>query len=155
MKMIVLTGLPTMEKALLTRDLATHYLSTGERVTVLDNANVHGELSDVAAEVVKLRGGCACCSVAGKLYATAEDLGATADVVIMAADSQTHVGNLIVVLEEFARGISVPVDLTIAALVDERTTCCFPYVAETLEDAADVTLQAPFDVDLLLNALEG
>ena len=154
MKLIVLTGLPTKEKELLTHDLAQFYVAAGLRVAVLDNANVAAGLADVDGiqTIVSMRGGCACCSVAGKLFETAAKIGADTDVAIMAADNQTHVGNLAGVLDNLVAGSSIPVEVIKVALVDERTTCCFPYMAETLESYADVTLHAPFSVESVLMA---
>jgi hypothetical protein len=155
MQMIVLTGLPTKAKELLTRDLAAHFIQAGQRVAVLDNAGVGEGLTGLDVQVLSMRGGCACCSVAGKLYACAESLPQQADIAIMAADSQTHVSNLVEVLDNFAAGSSADIEVHIAALVDDRTSCCFPYLAETLETAANVTLQAPFSAADVLAGLNG
>lgn len=150
MKLIVLTGLSTKAKELMTRDLAEHFLAQGQRVAVLDNANVREGVCDLDIELVNLRGGCACCSVAGKLYGCADELSKTADVAIMPTDSQTHVDNLMTVLDNLVDGSSTEIDITTVALLDERTECCFPYVAQTLQQAVDVTLTAPFSVGALL-----
>ncbi|MEO0562064.1 MAG: hypothetical protein AAF125_08120 [Chloroflexota bacterium] len=151
MKLIVLTGLAVKAKALLTHDLASHFLSEGQRVAILDNANVREDVADLDVELVNMRGGCACCAVAGKLYGCADDLIQTADVAIMAADSQTHVDNLMVVLDNLMDGAKGPIAVLTVALVDERTTCCFPYVAETLEASVDLTLHAPFTIDAIIS----
>lgn len=152
MQLIVLTGLPEKEKGWLTRDLADHFVCNGKRVAVLDNANISSELGALAEQIqiVTMRGGCACCAVADKLYRTAAQLSDTVDVAIMAANNQTHVGNLGVVLDNMVEGNRTPIDVRTVALVDDRTTCCFPYMAETLEENADVTLTAPFSVATLI-----
>ena len=153
MKLIVLTGLPTKEKELLTRDLATHYMAEGQRVAVLDNANVSAGLSDVDGiqTIVSMRGGCACCSVAGKLFKTVASIGVDTDIAIMPADNQTHIGNLAGVLDNLVNGSSTPIEVVTVALVDDRTTCCFPYMAETLTDYANVTLQTPFSAQDIID----
>lgn len=155
MHLIVLTGLPTKEKGWLARDLARHYTANGQRVAVLDNANIADELAVLTEriELVPMRGGCACCAVAGKLYQSVAALGDSVDTAIMAANNQTHIGSLAAVLDNLIAGNRTPITVTTVALVDDRTTCCFPYVAETLEATADVTLLAPFDVNVLLAAL--
>ncbi len=155
MHLIVLTGLPTKAKELLTRDLATHYLDAGQRVAVLDNAGVAAGLTNLDINLVNMRGGCACCAVAGKLYGCADDVAATSDVAIMAADSQTHIDNLATVLDNLVDGAKADITVTTVALVDDRTQCCFPYMAETLEMATDLTLHAPFSAAELLSALAG
>ena len=155
MKLIVLTGLPAKEKAWLTRDLAAHYSARGQRVAVLDNANVMAELddTDTVTHTVPLRGGCACCSVADKLFRSTTELANDIDVAIMPASSQTHVDNLAAVLDNLVSGSRTPIAVTTVALVDNRTTCCFPYVAETLESYADVTLHAPFSADAIISVV--
>lgn len=155
MKLIVLTGLPTKEKELLTRELSTFYIADGKRVALLDNANIAANLADINIEtVISMRGGCACCSVAGKLFQSVEQIGGEIDVAIMPADNQTHVANLAGVLDNLVAGSSKAIEVKILALVDERTTCCFPYMAETLESYADATLHAPFSLEATLSALE-
>jgi hypothetical protein len=153
MHLIVLTGLPTKEKELLTHDLAAHYLGAGQRVAVLDNAGVAGGLADLEIQIVNLRGGCACCAVAGKLYGCADDVAASSDVAIMAADNQTHVDNLTAVLDNLVDGSRADITVTTVALVDDRTQCCFPYMAETLEMSTDITVHAPFSAAVILAAL--
>jgi hypothetical protein len=151
--MIVLTGLPTKEKELLTHDLAAHYLDAGQRVAVLDNAGVADGLTDLNVNLVKMRGGCACCAVAGKLYGCADEVAANSDVAIMAADSQTHIDNLAAVLDNMAEGSHADITVTTVALVDNRTQCCFPYMAETLERSTDMTVYAPFSAAEIITAL--
>ncbi len=155
MQLIVLTGLPTKEKGWLARDLAEHYLAGGKRVAILDNENIAEDLGNMTdrVELVTMRGGCACCAVAGKLYSSAAKLSASTDVAIMAANHQTHIDNLGAVLDNLVAGNSTPISVKTVALVDERTTCCFPYVAERLEDNADVMLSAPFTAEALIAAL--
>ena len=140
MKLIALVGLPTKEKGWLARDLAAHYLGAGRSVAVLDNAGIMGDVAD-ATSVTTVRGSIG----AGDLR-----LAGNTEVLILAADSQTHIGDLTATLDEFADESSYPVELQIVALVDERTTCCFPYVAELLTDYADITLHAPFSAQDIL-----
>jgi len=151
--MIVLTGLPTKEKELLTRDLAAHYLADGQRVAVLDNAGIADAVTDLDVQLVNMRGGCACCAVAGKLYACADDVAVSSDVAIMAADAQTHIDNLTAVLDNMVSGSRADITVTTVALVDDRTQCCFPYMAETLEMSTDLTIYAPFSAADILAAL--
>lgn len=150
MKLIVLTGLNDTTKSLLTADLARHFTSAGQRVVVMDNANVAPDLDGISAQVVPMRGGCACCAVAGKLYRTAADIGPDVDVAILPTNSQTHVDNLATVLDNLVAGSHFPVTVTTVALVDERTLCCFPYVGETMRDYADLTLGEPFALEDVL-----
>ncbi|MEL6268404.1 MAG: hypothetical protein AAFU54_27115 [Chloroflexota bacterium] len=155
MKLIVLTGLPTKEKAWLTRDLAAHYSAQGQRVAVMDNANIMNDLGELETvdHTVLMRGGCACCSVADKLFRSTTELSGDIDVAIMPANNQTHVDNLVAVLDNLVSGSPTPIEVTMVALVDDRTTCCFPYVAETLESYADITLHAPFSPDAVISAV--
>lgn len=154
MKLIVLTGLPTKEKGWLTRDLAAHHHAQGQRVAVLDNANIAAELGDMRDHVhlVTMRGGCACCSVAGALFKSVTELAGSVDVAVMAANNQTHVENLIAVLDNLVAGSATPLTVQTVALVDERTTCCFPYMAETLTAHTNITLHAPFSAADILTA---
>lgn len=155
MRLIVLTGLPVLEKALLTQDLARYYLAQGQRVAVLDNANLSEQFAALEqVTLVTMRGGCACCSVAGKLFQSVAQLGDKIDVAIMAANNQTHVDSLSAVLESLVSGNPTPITVQRVALVDERTECCFPYVAQTLEENTDITLSAPFSLSVALAALE-
>jgi hypothetical protein len=153
MNLIALTGLPNLEKATLTFDLVAHFQAQGQRVTVLDNANVTHWNKGIAVETVAMRGGCACCSVAGKLYKTVEEIGADTDVVIFPADSQTHIDNLTQVLDNLIDGSRHNITVQTVALIDNRTQCCFPYVEERLVDNADVTLYAPFTSEKAINEL--
>ncbi|MEL6152096.1 MAG: hypothetical protein AAFR56_20870, partial [Chloroflexota bacterium] len=81
------------------------------------------------------------------------ELSGDIDVAIMPANNQTHVDNLAAVLDNLVEGSTTPIAVTMVALVDDRTTCCFPYVAETLESYADITLHAPFSADAVISAV--
>lgn len=155
MKLIVLTGLPIKEKEMLTHDLADHYTAQGKQVAVLDNANTAPALTDLAIQpnIIPMRGGCACCSVAGKLYQSANTIATDTDIAIMPANNQTHVDSLAAVLDNLIAGSSTPIQVITLGLVDDRTTCCFPYVAETLTDYADAVLSAPFSLQAALDAI--
>ena len=120
----------------------------------MDNANIADDLGEVRdhVELVTMRGGCACCSVAGALFKSMNDLAGRVDIAVMAANNQTHVENLIAVLDNLMDGSDAPLTVQTVALVDERTTCCFPYVAEMLTAHTDITLHAPFSAaDVLAN----
>ncbi len=140
MKLIVLTGLPIIEKAGLAATLASHY-----HAPVLDNANL---TLPEAVDVTPIRGGCVCCAVAGTLYSSVPKLDG--EFAILTASPQAVPDALDRVLASLVEGSSRPVDVTTVALVDERTDECFPYVAERLTDFADLTLGPPWDVSQII-----
>ena len=50
-------------------------------------------------------------------------------------------------------GSRADITVTTVALVDARTQCCFPYMAETLEMSTDLTIYAPFTAADILTTL--
>lgn len=145
MKMIVLTGLVSIEKAQLAADMA-HYISTqGQSVQVIDNI-ARQALTKIVTDVqhvTRIEG--------DNLNNLIDSLASvSADVVIVAVTEQAHPEKLFVALDNLQEQFDTWEIYTIA-LIDTRTCDCFPNVRQALELYADVSLMLPYDLDQVLN----
>lgn len=153
MKLIVLTGIVAYEKATLAAQIARQLADSGARVTVIDNSNQKqaGEIPGV--NVVRIAGGCVCCSLPSRLYKEMFMLGQQAvDAAVLIASESANPESLMAVLDNLSSG-QPGLDIRIISLVDERTEACFPHLENLLRDFAEVTLEPPYRVEEALAVL--
>lgn len=153
MKLIVLTGLVAYEKAILAAQIAQQLADSDLRVTVIDNSN-QKQVSEISGvDVVRIAGGCVCCSLPSRLYKEMYLIGRRdMDAVVLVASESANPEALMVVLDNLSGG-QPGLDVHIISLVDERTTACFPHLDNLLRDYAKVTLEPPYRVEEALAIL--
>ena len=144
MKVIVLTGLVSIEKGQLARELAKHFLKN-KSVTIIDN------IARISIE--KLDG------VLIKRYEEnitkklPEILHSTlADIAIVAVSEQAHPEKLFIALDDLQEQSDW--EIYTLALIDTRTCDCFPNVREALELYADVSVMMPYELDEVVSYVD-
>ena len=144
MKVIVLTGLVSIEKGQLARELAKHFLKN-KSVTIIDN------IARISIE--KLDG------VLIKRYE--ENItkqlpeilhSASADIAIVALSEQAHPEKLFIALDDLQEQSEW--EIYTLALIDTRTCDCFPNVREALELYADVSVMMPYELDEVVSYVD-
>ncbi|MCA9912779.1 MAG: hypothetical protein KC496_05505 [Anaerolineae bacterium] len=138
MKLIVLTGLVSVEKAEAAAYLAQQFTEQDQRVTVLDNIaripmdaalfeetpqRISGDISQLLPEILN---------------------GVESDVVILAASEVANPDDLYVALDAL-HDTHPQIDVQSLALIDTRTCDCFPQIRERLELYADRVLNLPIE----------
>ncbi|GAB5490782.1 MAG: hypothetical protein Phog2KO_09970 [Phototrophicaceae bacterium] len=142
MKVIVLTGLVSIEKAQLTRDLAT-YFTDEKSVVVIDNiARLALEDSPETVTVKRYSE-----DISKKLGAILQEN--PSDIAIVALSEQAHPEKLFIELDDLQEQRDDWQIYTLA-LIDTRTCDCFPNVREALELYADISIMMPYSLDEVL-----
>ncbi len=142
--LIVLAGLPSMEKALLAAELGAFWAQQGLAVTILDNiARLAIDPETVCGAQVMRVAGEALPHLAHLLAQT------RADTVIFAVSETVPIDALFATLSALD-GVRV----TVAALIDTRTCDCFPHLRAQLEADADVVIRLPYDLRAAVAALD-
>lgn len=153
MKLIVLTGLVAYEKAALAVQVAHRLTESGLRVTVMDNSNQKQVGDRTAANVIRIAGGCVCCTLPARLYKEMVVIGQQGyDGVILIASESAHPESLLLVLDNLCDG-QPGLDVHIVSLVDERTEACFPHLDNLLREYAQITLEPPYPAEEVLAIL--
>mgnify|MGYP000583497064 CR=1 FL=1 len=143
MKVIVLTGLVSIEKARLTTEL-TDYFKDDATVAIIDNiARTAIEIEDKSLQIERVEG-----DVISELSQVVHQINA--DVIIIAVSEQAHPEKLFVAIDDL-REQQPEWDIYSLALIDTRTCDCFPNVREALELYADATVMIPYQLDGVLN----
>lgn len=144
MKVIVLTGLVSIEKAQLARDLAGHF-SSDNNVTIIDNiarlaidpindAQIKRYEEDITKKLAEV------------LYAV------PADIAVVAISEQAHPEKLFIALDDLQEQSDW--QIYTLALIDTRTCDCFPNVREALELYADISVMMPYKIDEVLTYVD-
>lgn len=143
MKVIVLTGLVSIEKAQLTGELANHF-KADLTVAIIDNITRTAiNFADDSLPVKRIEG-----DLIADLSQTVHNI--TADVTIIAVSEQAHPEKLFVAIDDL-REQQPDWEIYSLALIDTRTCDCFPNVREALELYADATVMIPYQLDGVLN----
>ncbi len=143
MKVIVLTGLVSIEKAQLARDLANHF--SDKRVTIIDNiarlpidpiddAQIKRYEEDITKQLPEI------------LHKV------PADIAIVAISEQVHPEKLFIALDDLQEQSDW--QIYTLALIDTRTCDCFPNVREALELYADISVMMPYKIDEVLTYVD-
>lgn len=137
MRLIVLSGLVTVEKNVLALELADIFVAQGQRVTLIDNGQrlPVDEAGVPGAALVRLEG-----DLAGSLLPTLDSI--TSDVVLLAVSETVQPDVLFMLLDE-VRQVRPDVEVQTLALIDTRTCDCFPQYRQSLEAYADVVVNLP------------
>jgi hypothetical protein len=139
LKLIALTGIVGHQKAQFAMEIAVALQNAGQRVAVIDNGDHSTSLA--CPTVLMYR------SIDGfdeRIYNKIQRMAC--DVILLVVSESTHPESLMIALEHLQDLLP---DLTtrLIALIDDRTCDCFPHLRLMLEDTADITLHAPFDVN--------
>ncbi|MEM9951318.1 MAG: hypothetical protein AAF846_06955 [Chloroflexota bacterium] len=145
MKVIVLTGLVTVEKAQLSLDLANKAVANGLSVKMIDNIARQPIVNN--QHLIEQRTG----DILPQLPAVLANTDA--DVVIVALSEQTHPEKLFVTLDALTEQFTDS-DIYSLALIDTRTCDCFPNVRQALEMYADATIMLPYQLDEVLTYVD-
>lgn len=146
MKMIVLTGLVSIEKVQLTRDLV-QYFANDKSIIIIDNiARVAIDNLPDTVSIKRYDG-----NITKKLSEIVHE--APADIVIVAISEQAHPEKLFVALDDLQEQQS-DWEIYTLALIDTRTCDCFPNVREALELYADVSVMMPYELDEVLTYVD-
>ena len=148
MNVIALIGLVAIEKIQLIIQLATYYTQeTSKTVTVIDNVSRLAidpvQLSD--EPLIRVNG-----DITAGLVERLRNIHS--DIVLIAVSESAELDHLFVSLDIMSEQLP-HIDLLTVGLIDLRTCDCFPHLREKLEDYADVYLLAPFDVNVILSAI--
>lgn len=140
-KIIVLTGLVSVEKVQLTSELASTFAET-QRVTVIDNMTRLAVDDDTLPDTISL------VQHKGDDMRTLHDviLQNQNDILIAAVSEQAHPEKLFVQIERL-RDQLPHTDIYALAMIDTRTCDCFPNVRSALEMYADATLMMPYSLE--------
>ena len=144
MKVIVLTGLVSIEKAQLARELAKYFLKN-KSVTIIDNiARIYvEELDSILIKRYEE-------NITRKLPEILH--GQPSDIVIVALSEQAHPEKLFVALDDLQEQSEW--EIYTLALIDTRTCDCFPNVREALELYADVSVMMPYELDEVVSYVD-
>jgi hypothetical protein len=139
MKLIVLTGLVAIEKIQLAAELAQHF----PKARVIDNvARLAMSSEDFAQPIERVTG-----DILPELPALLAK--SKAKVTILAVSEETNPQKLFVSLDRI--GEMLPdLDIMTIAMIDLRTCDCFPHLREALEEAADISLLLPYNLNEVL-----
>ena len=142
---IMLTGLVSVEKVSLTKELATHF-SAKQAVTVIDNvARLTLDADDLPDNVSLMR------HAGSDMQSLENAIGqVNSEVMIVAITEQAHPEKLFVSIENLRERLPDAAIFTLA-MIDTRTCDCFPNVRAALEMYADVTVMMPYDVESVID----
>lgn len=144
MKLIVLTGLVSVEKIELAKDLSRFFKQQDIKVAILDNiARLQMNPQEFDAPVQRISG-----DMTMELEQILSQIDS--DVVILALSEQTHPDNFFITIDSLSDTIE-EIDVFTLALFDLRTCDCFPNLRETLEQYANVSIYLPYKLDEVLN----
>ncbi|MGJ3237414.1 MAG: hypothetical protein ACFE0Q_01785 [Anaerolineae bacterium] len=147
MKVIVLTGLVSIEKGQLAHQLAGHF-SASERVVLLNNSMA--QLSAPAERQIPVHALPDLASLVPTLHTLADQT----DCVIVALSEQAHPEQLFVALDDL-REQHDDWQVYSLALIDTRTCDCFPHVREALELYADASIMMPYQLSEVVAYVDG
>lgn len=147
MKVIMLTGLVSVEKAQLTQDLARYFVQN-KSVTVIDNI-ARLEIDDLPEHVQRQ----SITSDTASDFVMAITQILSSDVVIAAVSEQTHPEKLFVALDNLKEQQS-EWEIYTLAMIDTRTCECFPNVRQALEMYADASLMMPYELDDVIHYVD-
>lgn len=143
-KLIVLAGLPIIEKMTLAVSLANALHQRGQTVTVLDNiARIPLDASQLNPATTVMR-----VTVDLTQYLNTTLANVQTDTVILALSENAHPEALFDALD-CVKGYQT----RLFALIDERTIDCFPQLRHLLEAHADVSFHLPVTTETLLKAI--
>lgn len=145
MKLIALTGIIGYQKAQFAAEIARMLQDSGQRVGIIDNGDHSAIPTGQDVLTCRLIGG-----FDEHLYNKIQ--GMDCDVVLLVVSESTHPESLMMVLAHLQH-LLPELTIKLVALIDDRTCDCFPHLRSMLEDSADITLHAPFDVHQLLGDL--
>ncbi len=138
MKLMVLTGLVSVEKAAAAAYLAKHYAEQGQRVTVLDNvARIPMDVTLFAQAPQRITG-----DISRVLPQVLDHV--QGDVVILAVSEAANPDDVYVALDAL-KETHPHIAVKTIALIDTRTCDCFPQIRERLELYADHIVNLPIE----------
>lgn len=130
-RIIALLGLVTVEKI----DVAVRLAQHMPGCTVIDNIARMGINPDLLPETVRYMR--VTVDLSAQLATIVEH---TEGDLLIAFSENEHPEASIAALDELS-------NITVIALIDERTCDCFPELGQMLKDYADITLYPPFNLD--------
>jgi hypothetical protein len=143
MKVIVLTGLVSIEKGEFAVELARHYKQQGLSVTVIDNiARQPINHPDTTFSIRRIEG-----DILPELSDLLREVDT--DVVLVASSEQVLPEALFVTLDKLYDDFD-KIEIRTLALIDTRTCDCFPHVREQLEQYADEVVRLPYQLEKVL-----
>ncbi|RMF76865.1 MAG: hypothetical protein D6737_19385 [Chloroflexi bacterium] len=143
MKLFVLTGLVSIEKAQFAVDLARQTTRHYTTVAIIDNLSRASITQKFyCGDIIRITG-----DLSHNLADTILKTGA--EVIVLAASETLRPDELLLTLDR-VRDDMPQLAVQIIALIDDRTCECFPVVQEQLEQYADMTVRAPFDAHSVL-----
>lgn len=140
MKILILAGLVSYDKAALAEDMARRLAATGQSVTLIDNSEYTAVSAVNGVTVIRVE------KSTGAAAATA---GTHSDVILITASEALSPDGLLALQDEVQTVHPAAVVRQIA-LVDDRTCDCFPHLREAFDAQADLVLHAPFDLEKAL-----
>jgi hypothetical protein len=145
LKLIALTGIIGHQKAQFAVEIARALQDSGQHVGIIDNGDYSAIPTGRGVLTHRLIEG-----FDEHIYNEIQEMAC--DVILLVVSESTHPESLMMALAHLQHLLP---ELTIrsVALVDDRTCDCFPHLRSMLEDSADITLHAPFDVNQLLEDL--
>jgi hypothetical protein len=138
MKLIVLTGLVSIEKIQLAGELAQAF----PHARVIDNVARLAMNSEALAQPIERIPG----DILPELPALLAEVHETT---ILAVSEETHPHRLAEELEKVA-ALQPELEIITIALIDLRTSDCFPHLREAFEQAADLSLRLPYNLTEVL-----
>lgn len=145
MKLIALTGIVGSQKAQFAIDIAMALQNSEIRVGIIDNGD-HSAIPAIQSVLIhRLIEG-----FDERIYNEIQRMAC--DVILLVVSESTHPESLVMVLERL-QDLLPDLTISLMALIDDRTCDCFPHLRMLLEDFADITLHAPFDVNQILGDL--
>jgi len=144
MRLIVFTGLVSIEKARITRSTAMQLLKEGQSVAVIDATDQIEVAAPDDAGVQRISGN----DLTIEHIAAAID-ASHVDVVLFNAPESMPPDALLTILDGVEARLA-PLEVRWVSVIDDRMCDCFPHLREILEDYADVSLRPPFDVEKVL-----
>lgn len=149
MRLIVLSGLVTVEKNALALEIAQTFQAAGIKTLLVDsvqrlplNATAHGPDAYVRLAVLDAA------ALAAVLHNT------QAGTVLLLAAETLAPDALFVLLDDVQQAIPT-LEIITLALIDTRTCDCFPHFRIALEDYADFVVSLPFDTASVIGLLAG
>lgn len=138
MRVIVLTGLVSVEKAQLAQDLA-HEFQAEQSVTIIDNIARLPIDTSLPALIKRFEG-----DIVPQFAEIVSE--AHSDILIIALSEQTHPEKLFVATDNL-REANPDWQIYTLAMIDIRTCDCFPNVRQALEMYADISVMIPYQLD--------
>lgn len=142
MKVIVLTGLVSIEKAQLSIQLATYSQEHALDVYIIDNIMRQAIPTETPHTMQRITE-----DILPDLDTLLSDI--QADVTIIALSEQAHPEKLFVALDQLREQFPAS-DFHALAMIDTRTCDCFPNVRQALEMYADASIMLPYELDEVL-----